>query len=312
MLTRCYNKNRKSYADYGGRGITVCERWRTFSNFLEDMGERPLGTTIERKDNNGNYEPGNCLWIPRFEQYSNTRRTKRLTFNGVTAHLSEMCRRLGLNRRMVQYRLTHGWDVSKALSTPSRFHSKTLTIGLLIAALTVLPLQDTHAPEPPHPEVISCIMTWCAIGIFGACIVACYWHAWTSDYSGPTNSPPLVQIPTNSIPTNSPPLFGIDATRQTQHLDARPYSWRDSSGSPVTDLYRTTIQTSTSPTGPWSSAYVVTLWESAYGDTLLLEDGAGAALCTNYSRRAPNGSVTNFAPLALAHTDPQRFYRATP
>lgn len=76
MLNRCLH-----HVDYAGRGITVCERWRAFKNFLEDMGERPKGLTIERKDNDGNYEPGNCKWATYSEQNSNQRprgiRTRR-------------------------------------------------------------------------------------------------------------------------------------------------------------------------------------------------------------------------------------------
>lgn len=79
MLDRCRNPNNKSYKNYGGRGITVCERWYSFENFFVDMGKPPTpGHTIERVKNNEGYCPDNCIWLPQKYQGYNTRRTKRL------------------------------------------------------------------------------------------------------------------------------------------------------------------------------------------------------------------------------------------
>lgn len=74
MLQRCFNPNNPAFADYGGRGITVCDDWRSFVNFYADMGDPPPGLSIHRIDNDGNYEPGNCCWAIPAVQVANRRR----------------------------------------------------------------------------------------------------------------------------------------------------------------------------------------------------------------------------------------------
>lgn len=78
MRQRCNNPNHEAYKNYGGRGIVVCERWHKFENFLEDMGKRPAAHTLDRIDNNGNYEPDNCRWATRKEQSANKRNSRKV------------------------------------------------------------------------------------------------------------------------------------------------------------------------------------------------------------------------------------------
>ena len=116
MRERCSNQKNNRYMRYGGRGIKVCERWDiSFENFLADMGERPVGLTIERKDVDKDYEPGNCKWATRQEQAKDCE--KRLTHNGKTQSISAWARDLGVNQSTISMRLTrYGWSVDRALS----------------------------------------------------------------------------------------------------------------------------------------------------------------------------------------------------
>lgn len=126
MRSRCYNVNQTTYHYYGGRGITICERWAKFEHFLEDMGERPEGTSIDRIDNDGDYEPGNCRWATRSQQAQNSRQSLAVTFNGETRNLREWARLLGMNRHTLRSRLLKaGWSVEKAMTTPSGPYNKT-------------------------------------------------------------------------------------------------------------------------------------------------------------------------------------------
>ena len=117
---RCENPNSGEYAAYGGRGITVCERWQKFENFLEDMGERPKGKTIDRIDVNGNYEPSNCRWATPKEQARNRRSNTLITYNGETKTLAEWAEITGICSNTISNRIKNlGWNVGKALTTPS-------------------------------------------------------------------------------------------------------------------------------------------------------------------------------------------------
>lgn len=118
MMARCSNQKDKAYKHYGGRGIGVCERWGTFSLFLEDMGPRPGGSSLERKDNDGNYEPSNCRWATQKEQCRNTSRNRIITAFGKTACVAELAESHGISSHAVFYRLNHGWSAERALTTP--------------------------------------------------------------------------------------------------------------------------------------------------------------------------------------------------
>jgi len=121
---RCTNKKNKDYPSYGGRGITVCDRWREFSFFLKDMGERPPNMSIDRIDNDGHYEPSNCRWADAITQGSNTRRVKRLSFDGKTLTMKEWADITGVNYACLRSRILLGWTVEMALCTPIMTPSK--------------------------------------------------------------------------------------------------------------------------------------------------------------------------------------------
>ena len=108
MRVRCTYPKNKRYADYGGRGIVVCERWQNFENFLADMGDRPPGKTIERLNRDGNYEPTNCVWASANEQNRNKRSNVNITIDGETLCLKDWCRRLDLKYITIVMRIRRG------------------------------------------------------------------------------------------------------------------------------------------------------------------------------------------------------------
>lgn len=124
MRHRCETPSNRMFPEYGGRGITVCQRWHTFENFLADMGRRPSPEhSIDRRDNNGNYEPSNCRWATRVVQMNNRRVTTMLTFDGVTLPLTEWARRAGVRVDSIRVRLKNGWSVERALTEPMQRRS---------------------------------------------------------------------------------------------------------------------------------------------------------------------------------------------
>lgn len=118
MIGRCHNPRNKKYRHYGGRGIEVCRRWReSFPAFKADIGQRPSPRhSIDRKDNDGHYEPSNVRWATPAEQNRNSRRNHLLTFRGQTKPLTDWATGMGLSPGTLRARLVRGWSVEVALT----------------------------------------------------------------------------------------------------------------------------------------------------------------------------------------------------
>lgn len=119
MIARCYNPKHGHFDRYGGRGITVCDEWKTFDGFLESMGVRPEGKTLDREHNDGNYEPGNCRWVTWDIQGGNKSTCIHITIDGVTRPFAEWCNHFGVAIGTARSRIyLLKWDVVRAVSTP--------------------------------------------------------------------------------------------------------------------------------------------------------------------------------------------------
>jgi len=108
MWRRCDNPNNANYHLYGGKGVRVCERWRSFEAFIEDMGERPDKHTIERRESSGDYEPSNCYWATRVVQNNNTSRNRHVTIGDRTMTVSQWARETGIHKSTITARLNRG------------------------------------------------------------------------------------------------------------------------------------------------------------------------------------------------------------
>jgi hypothetical protein len=120
MLHRCYKPQNKVYAEYGGRGIKVCDRWReSFEAFVSDMGPRPEGMTLDRyPDVNGNYEPENCRWATPKEQANNRRNNVYLDAFGERLTVAEWSAKTGIGVAVLRARIKYGWSAERLLSEP--------------------------------------------------------------------------------------------------------------------------------------------------------------------------------------------------
>jgi hypothetical protein len=118
MHQRCKNPAKWQFRLYGGRGISVCERWDLFANFCEDMGERPSGFTLDRLDCDGNYEPSNCRWADKLTQANNARNNRKILVDGEVIGLCEAGRKYGIKFGTIWARLKNGWSEQDAATVP--------------------------------------------------------------------------------------------------------------------------------------------------------------------------------------------------
>lgn len=132
MRQRCRNEKCTDYKFYGGRGITICDRWSEFSNFLQDMGERPKGLTLERKDNDGNYELDNCCWATRAAQVKNKRgnfEKGHRVLSGEDNHLSKLT-----NAQVAEIRSLYGRQTQKSIA--KKFYVSQSNISMICTGLS--------------------------------------------------------------------------------------------------------------------------------------------------------------------------------
>ena len=139
---RCFNPKMPHYERYGGRGITVCDRWMVFENFVADMGERPPNMTLERIDNDGPYSPENCRWATRKEQSNNRFCNVRITYNNETLTVAQWSERTGIHHNTISLRLEKRWPTEKILDPTKNRNLTGLQLGA--AARTKKMTSKTH------------------------------------------------------------------------------------------------------------------------------------------------------------------------
>lgn len=121
MRQRCRDIKHLAWDNYGGRGISVCERWQSFGYFYTDMGDAPFaGAQLDRIDNNGNYSPENCRWVDCKTNSRNKRNNHILEYMGQRKPVAEWCEDLGLSYPVIKARIIKGWSTERALTTPVR------------------------------------------------------------------------------------------------------------------------------------------------------------------------------------------------
>lgn len=160
MKGRCTNPRHKSFGNYGGRGITVCQRWLdSFDAFLEDVGYRPAkGFSLDRIDNEKGYEPGNCRWATAREQMNNVRYNRLVTINGQTKTRADWCRIFGIREGLFDYRVRNGWSDVDAITTPTKRPPSQTPAAIRVRALrakrkaeATISGRGASARHPPVP-----------------------------------------------------------------------------------------------------------------------------------------------------------------
>lgn len=124
MIYRCENPEKDNYQWYGGRGIKVCERWRNFPDFVADMGLRPRGHTLDRKDGDGDYTPDNCRWATKKMQMNNMSSNRTLHVNGEYLTMTQASEKYGVKVGTIWKRLNDGWNEVDAVTRPVRAHKQ--------------------------------------------------------------------------------------------------------------------------------------------------------------------------------------------
>ena len=136
MKQRCCNKNNARYSDYGGRGIKVCDRWmNSYDNFLKDMGNRPEGKTLDRKNGSGNYTPENCVWSDIDKQNSHTRGNRDITYKGKTLTISQWADRNDIKLTTLASRLDNKWSNKDALKKNGKNEGVMITTRFILTLL---------------------------------------------------------------------------------------------------------------------------------------------------------------------------------
>lgn len=120
MIDRCKREKHSHFQRYGGRGISVCDRWMNFVDFVSDMGERPHGMTLDRIDNNRGYYPENCRWATDSTQGNNRSNNRHIEFSGETLTLSQWGEKLGIKPNVLRMRIFNGWSIDRAFHTQIR------------------------------------------------------------------------------------------------------------------------------------------------------------------------------------------------